>query len=79
MRLYDGKKVVNIEMRVWNGNGYDPDWSEDFFEAGCLVYNEMVNVYYVFDVNYCIDAANEWADEDDNNYVFVEEEELWVS
>lgn len=30
-RLTDGKKTVEIEMMVWEGSGYTPDWSKDFF------------------------------------------------
>lgn len=30
-RLTDGKKIAEIEMMVWEGSGYTPDWSYDFF------------------------------------------------
>lgn len=60
MKLYDGKKMVNIEMNNWTGNGYTPDWSIDFFEAGSLEYNEDMDAYMVEDVDYCIEQARDW-------------------
>ena len=60
MKLTDGKRVVEIRMQVWNGNGYDPDWSNDFFEAGGLPFNEEVDAHIVADVDYCIEQAQDW-------------------
>ena len=60
MKLYDGKKMVNIEMNNWTDNGYTPDWSIDFFEAGSLEYNEDMDAYMVEDVDYCIEQARDW-------------------
>lgn len=61
MKLYDGKKIVEIEMTTWTGSGYTPDWSIDFFNAGSLQYDEDLDAYRVEDVDYCIDYANDWA------------------
>ena len=38
MKLTDGKKTIDIQMKVWDkyDGGYGPDWSRDFFDAGCL-------------------------------------------
>lgn len=75
-KLTDGKRTVSVRMMIWNGNGYDPDWSNDFFEVGGLPYHEDDHgdlVYEVKDVGYCIEQAQEWADEDDDNTVFVED------
>ena len=63
MKITDGKKTVEIKIQRWNGSGYDPDWSTDYFGAGKLPYNEETDTYTVDDVDYCIDMANA-ADED---------------
>lgn len=57
MKLTDGKKTVKIEIRRWNGSGYGPDWSNDYFVAGSLPYDEDTDTYTVKDVDYCIDMA----------------------
>lgn len=84
-RLTDGKKTVDIEMMVWEGNGYTPDWSADFFEVGNLEFDEEVGAYKVVDVDYCIDQANDWRKStgdfsndkpNENNTVFVDGEVL---
>lgn len=79
MKLSDGKKTIDIKLQIWNGTGYGPDISNDFFEAGCLPYNEENDTYTVDDVDYCIDYANDWKngtgdfyeDDIDNRYVFI--------
>lgn len=58
MKITDGKKTVEIKIQRWNGSGYDPDWSTDYFDAGTLPYNEEADTYTVANVDYCIDAAN---------------------
>lgn len=58
MIITDGRKTVEITIRRWNGNGYDPDCSADYFEVGGLPYNEESGAYTVDDVDYCIDMAN---------------------
>lgn len=58
MKITDGKKTVEIKIQRWNGSGYDPDWSTDYFDAGTLPYNEGADTYTVDNVDYCIDAAN---------------------
>lgn len=75
MKMTDGKKTVEITMKVWNdfNTGYSPDWSNDFFNAGILPYDEDEDFFIVDDVDYCIEQAEEWEDEDENNAVFVEE------
>lgn len=73
MKITDCKRTVEIRMMIWQGNGYSPDWANDFFDAGLLPHDEETEIYTVEDVDYCIDAAQEWADEDENNRVFVEE------
>jgi len=82
MKITDGKKTVNIRMMVWEGSGYSPDWSQDFFEAGSLPYNEDTDTYTVDDVDYCIDQAMEWKETNEgflgeikteNNCVWVDE------
>jgi hypothetical protein len=82
MKITDGKKTVDIRMMTWEGSGYSPDWSLDFFEAGGLPYNEETDVYTVKDVDYCINQAQEWKDTNtgftgdqkpENNEVFIDE------
>ena len=59
MKMTDGKKTIEIEMVSWNGSGYNPDWSQDFFDAGSLQYDEETNIYKVDDVDYCVEQAND--------------------
>lgn len=73
MKITDNTRTVEIQMMIWQGNGYSPDWSNDFFDAGLLPYNEQTEIFTVEDLDYCIEHAQEWADEDDNNRVFIEE------
>lgn len=63
MKITDGKKTVEIEIKRWNGSGYDPDWSEDYFCAGSLPYDEKTDIYRVDDVDYCIAMAESTDDE----------------
>lgn len=74
-KLTDGKRSVGIRMMVWSGTGYSPDWSNDFFEVGMLSTVEIGPdiLYCVPDVAYCIEQAQEWAKEDENNEVFVDD------
>ena len=54
-------RVAEIEMKVWEGNGYSPDWSGDFFETGRLVYLEDgADAYEVEDIEYLIEIALDW-------------------
>ena len=63
MKLYDGKKLVEITMHLWDEReaNMSPDFSNDFFEAGGLKHIEQLDAYLVDDVEYCIDQANDWA------------------
>lgn len=83
MKITDGKKTVKIEMVTWTGDGYSPDWSDDFFESGSLPYDEEKDAYIVDDVSDCIEYARDWEkstgefsedEPNDNNFVFVEED-----
>ena len=56
MKLTDGKKTVEITM-IENDM---PDYSEDFFVAGMLLYVPENDVFVVGDVNYCINQACDW-------------------
>ena len=82
MKITDGKKTVSIKLTTWNGTGYDPDWSNDFFNAGSLPYDEETDTYTVEDVDYCIEQAMDWknstgdfaGDEpNENNAVLIDE------
>lgn len=72
MTITDGKRTVEIRMMIWNGTGFSPDWSNDFFQAGLLPCDDE-GVHTVPSVDYCIDAAQDWENEDENNAVFVDE------
>ena len=54
---------MEIEICRWNGSGYDPDWSLDYFEAASLPYDPDEDVYTVYDVDYCIAMARSTTDE----------------
>ncbi len=74
MKLTDGKRTVNILMEVWRpGIGFLPDWSADFFDAGLLPYDDDTDAFSVSSVDYCIEQAREWEEEDENNTVTVTE------
>lgn len=53
----DGKKTVKIEMRDWENGGFLPDWEADFFNNGCLEYDEETDTFKVDDVDYLIEQA----------------------
>lgn len=59
-RLTDGRRILEIAMNNWTKNDYTPDWSADFFEVGCLHYNEELVAYEVEDVDYCVNQALDW-------------------
>ena len=82
MKITDGKKTVEIRMMVWNGTGYDPDRSADFFSAGSLLFDPITEAYVVPDVDYCISQAEDWknstgdffeAPRNENNTVIIDE------
>ena len=60
MKLTDGKRTVAIKMQTWNGSGFDPDWSSDFFDVGGLPADDDTGASIVADVDYCIDQAQDW-------------------
>lgn len=60
MKLYDGEKIVSIEMYEREGDWMPPEWSKDFFDAGRLEYDEDLDAYMVQDVDYCVEQANDW-------------------
>lgn len=86
MIICDGERAVDIRIKKWNGSGYDPDWSQDYFTASCMPRYETVEgdlVYKVNDVQSYIDAA-ESTDEDgacckwDENGDAVPDEDMCV-
>lgn len=84
MKMTDGKKTVEIKIQRWNGNGYDPDWSADYFDAGSLPYNEETGTYTVEDVDYCIEMATSADEEgacskyDEETCEYVRDEDMVV-
>ena len=88
-RLTDGRKIAEITMNVWDGTGYTPDFSLDFFEVGALPYDEKMDAYVVDDVDYCVEYAMDWKNSkgdfyddepnpDNNVDVYVEEIKKYV-
>lgn len=79
-RLYDGKKIAEITMCIWDGNGWTPDWSNDFYDIGLMEYDEDHDAYKVDDVDYCIEQAMDWKNSigDFCNDVPNENNEVWV-
>lgn len=73
MKITDGSKTVEIMIKRWEGNGYGPDWSSDYFEAGSLPYDEETDTYRVDDVDYCIDFARDDFADDEDMVIFVDE------
>lgn len=82
MKLKDSNRIIEIRMCIWDGAQYSPDFSNDFFEAANLPYDEEADAYIVKDVNYCIEQAYNWQNSEadfaedkpnENNKVFVEE------
>lgn len=59
-RFTDGKKTVEITMKVWEDGQYSPGWEKDFFDVGSLPYDEETDTYTVQDVDYIIDQADDW-------------------
>lgn len=58
MKMTDGKKLVEVTMKIWNGSGYGPDWANEFFETGGLEFDGEVDAFMVDD-----------EDPDSNRYV----------
>lgn len=60
--LVDGRKAVEVTIREWDDESvqYGPDWSNDFFEVGALEgVDGLDDVYWVDDVDYCVEQAND--------------------
>lgn len=67
-KLVSGNRLIEIEMQMWNGTQYTPDWSNDFFEVGTLKYDKNLEAYEVEDIDYCIDQANDWMNKEGDFY-----------
>ena len=72
-RLYDGNRLISIEVRTWTGSGYTPDWSNDLFEVGGLPYDDARDAYIVPDVAYCVDVAESWGAEAPDNMCLIQD------
>ena len=59
-RFTDGNKTVEISIQRWNGSGWGPDWSEDFFNVGSLDYDEDLEAYQVWSVEYLKEQLEDW-------------------
>lgn len=53
-------RILDIEMKTWDGGGYSPPFEMDFFNCGSLGYSEEFDCYYVADVTALLDAADAW-------------------
>lgn len=79
MKMTDGKKLVEVTMKIWDGSGYGPDWANEFFETAGLEFDGEVGAFMVNDVDYCIEQMEDWKnctndyiddeDPDGNRYV----------
>lgn len=79
MKMTDGKKLVEVTMKIWSGSGYGPDWANEFFETAGLEFDGEVDAFMVNDVDYCIEQMEDWKncandyiddeDPDGNRYV----------
>ena len=76
-KLTDGKRTVGITMAIWTGSGYTPDWSNDFFDVGCLPMTDD-GVYVVQDVAFCIGEAEDWKNQRGDYYCETEDDSLSV-
>lgn len=87
MKLTDGKRTVEIIIVRWDGFRHGPDWSQDYFNAGSLPYDEETNTYTVPDVQYCIDITRDggpeegacWTTNEDGEPVFDFDTEIIVT
>lgn len=68
MKITDGKRTIEITIREWNGSGWGPDWSNDYFNAGLLPYDEETDTHTVASVAHCIEMATDWHDPDSACY-----------
>lgn len=59
--LTDGRQTIAIAMRIWDGYGYLPDMSPDFFKTESLPKAKDGKTCVVGDVGYSIDQAFDWA------------------
>lgn len=83
MKLTDGKRTVEIEMRIWDDKfcRLGPDFSDDYFQDCRRLYDDEADAYIVDDVDYCIDYANDWKHGvgdfyDESNFEDLTEEEI---
>lgn len=64
-RLVDkNRKLLDIQMAVWAGDGWGLDWSEDFYNVGDLEYDAdpFVQAYKVDNVYDALEAAQDWSE-----------------
>lgn len=67
MKITDKKVIAEVKMQVWDEESasYSPDWSQDYFTAGSLVYNDDLEAYEVENIQDYVDSAKIWADGND--------------
>lgn len=51
-------RVLDIEMKTWESNGYSPTFEADFFDCGSLGRDQVLDCYKVKDVTALLDAAD---------------------
>lgn len=62
-KFFDGKNILEITIQEWNGSGYTPDWSADFFEAGRFTFNDSIDAHVITlddSLEYMIEYAEDW-------------------
>lgn len=60
MRFTDREKILEIEMRTFDGTSHGQDFSGEFFSSPNLTYNEYRDAYLVDDVDYLVEQAKDW-------------------
>lgn len=68
MRMTDGKRLIDIELKEWNGEQWGLDWSNDFYDNP-EGYDRELDAVIVGDVDYCIEQANDWKNSQGDFYV----------
>lgn len=85
MRVTDGKVIADVKVFEFDpaSSGFTPDWSEDFFNAGLLRFNDDLDACEVREnetVQDYVDSAEAWAngeDDSDTDYCYEVGEEAF--
>lgn len=64
MKITDGKVIAVVKVYEWDpsSTGFTPDWSEDYFTAGDLEFDDELDAYKVDCIQDYVDSAKAWAE-----------------